>query len=105
MGAISDSLRNVASSHDPGPEAEVERTEELCILRNLMVRLPSRCREVYELIAQGLTQREVSERLQIDVKAVQKQVSRGRRLLKTMAVELGLCYSMDLSQKLDGGES
>jgi RNA polymerase sigma-70 factor (ECF subfamily) len=64
------------------PERRASAREELARLARAFDRLPSRCREVMWLTKiENLPQREVADRLGVNEKAVEKQVSRGVRLL------------------------
>ncbi|MGH7576095.1 MAG: RNA polymerase sigma factor [Longimicrobiales bacterium] len=79
-------LATASLNHDPGPQERIERDEQHRMLGQLLMRLPTRCRQIMELIVyEGLTQGEVADRLQITRNAVEKQVDRARRLLKAMA--------------------
>lgn len=63
-------------------EQRVSARQELKLLALALDRLPPRCRKVMWLRrVEGLSQREVAERLGVSVKAVEQQVSRGSRLL------------------------
>lgn len=90
LGKFATMLRSIAEDHHPSSEVEIERNEQSYILRQLMRRLPDRCRVVNELIVEGLTQAEIADRLQISPDAVQKQASRGYRLLVKMAAQLNV---------------
>lgn len=69
----------------PSPYEAVVRSEFRNLFRHRLATLPPGCRAVMSLILDGLTQAEVAERLGISVKAVEKQVRRGRRLLAPWA--------------------
>jgi RNA polymerase sigma factor (sigma-70 family) len=64
------------------PERRTSAHEELARLARAFERLPLRCREVMWLTkVENLSQQEVASRLGVQEKAVEKQVSRGIRLL------------------------
>jgi RNA polymerase sigma factor (sigma-70 family) len=64
------------------PERRTSAREELAQLARAFERLPLRCREVMWLTrVENLSQQEVAQRLGVGEKAVEKQVSRGIRLL------------------------
>jgi RNA polymerase sigma factor (sigma-70 family) len=64
------------------PERRTSAREELARLARAFERLPLRCREVMWLTkVESLSQQEVAQRLGVREKAVEKQVSRGIRLL------------------------
>jgi RNA polymerase sigma-70 factor (ECF subfamily) len=64
------------------PERRTSAREELARLARAFERLPLRCREVMWLTrVENLSQQEVAARLGVQEKAVEKQVSRGIRLL------------------------
>jgi RNA polymerase sigma factor (sigma-70 family) len=63
-------------------EQHVSARQELKLLARALDLLPPRCRKVMWLRrVEGLSQREVAERLGVSVKAVEQQVSKGSRLL------------------------
>jgi RNA polymerase sigma factor (sigma-70 family) len=63
-------------------EQHVSARQELKLLARALDQLPPRCRKVMWLRrVEGLSQREVAERLGVSVKAVEQQVSKGSRLL------------------------
>ena len=64
------------------PERRTSAGQELACLARAFERLPLRCREVMWLTkVENLSQQEVARRLGVQEKAVEKQVSRGIRLL------------------------
>lgn len=81
------------------PTRPVRRHELLSLVEDALDRFPERCREACELKwVRRLGHQRVAEELGITTKAVEKQLARGRRLLKEAAVlEL-------LSPFVDGGE-
>lgn len=49
-----------------------------------LLQLPKRCREVFMLSRSGLSQREISERLDISEKTVESQISKAVRILRQL---------------------
>lgn len=72
---------------EPGPERRASGRQELERVRRLIEALPDRCREIFELRRiQGLSQREISQRLGIPEHTVEAQAKRGLKLiLKALA--------------------
>ena len=69
----------------PLPDADLMRAERRRLAARLIAHLPPRCRLVCALVfLEGLPHREVAERLDITVKAVEKNVARGRDHLRKM---------------------
>lgn len=76
-------LAATLKSPGPQPDDEVARKELHSILLRAIANLPSRCRRVMSLVYfESLTHREIAEQLGVTIEAVEKQVTRGRRLLK-----------------------
>ena len=72
------------------PERRTQAHQELARLGRAFERLPLRCREVMWLTkVENLSQQEVAHRLGVQEKAVEKQVSRGIRLLATALAREG----------------
>ena len=72
------------------PERRTSARQELARLAWAFERLPLRCREVMWLTkVENLSQQEVARRLGVQEKAVEKQVSRGIRLLATALAREG----------------
>lgn len=72
---------------DPGmrPDQRVLQAEQRAILTRAIGMLPRRCGVVCALVyVHGHAVREVSERLRISMKAVEKQLTRGRRRLREL---------------------
>lgn len=70
----------------PRSDDRVLADERRAITSRLLNRLPPRCREVmYLRLIEDLTRREVTNRLGIRVGGVEKQIARGRRLLRGMS--------------------
>jgi RNA polymerase sigma-70 factor (ECF subfamily) len=89
-------------------EQHVSARQELKLLAHALDLLPPRCRKVMWLRrVEGLSQREVAERLGVSVKAVEQQVSKGSRLL-AQYVLAGEAASPDASRAIseleDNGE-
>jgi RNA polymerase sigma-70 factor (ECF subfamily) len=67
----------------PLPDHGLLQAERRKLAADLIGRLPRRCQEVCALVfLTGMGHREVAERLGITEKAVEKQVARGRRILR-----------------------
>lgn len=82
------------------PEDVLLRSERRSTLLRAIGLLPPRCRLVCALkLLDGLTHREIAEKLGISVRAVGKQVARARRQFTAMA-ESG---DLDVSLFVDGG--
>ena len=75
----------------PGPERQVSGRQELARVRALIEALPDRCREIFELRRiQGVPQREIATRLGLSEHTIEKQATRGLKLiLKALAGEGG----------------
>ncbi len=70
------------ASLEPSPERAVNSQEELRELENTLQELPPLCRRAFLLRrVEGLSQKEVAEKLGISVKTVEKYMARGVRLL------------------------
>jgi len=66
----------------PSPEHQVAARRELSEVLNLIEKLPSRCRTVFQLRKiHGLSQREIAERLGITETMVENDVVKGLRLV------------------------
>ena len=70
-------------------EEEDEKTRNLIFtIKQLMEDLPPKCKEVFKLSkSDGLTNVEISEHLEISVKAVEAQITRGFRILRNKLSE------------------
>lgn len=90
----------------PGPEEWVARRELMRIVRHRIDELPPRCRMVMSLfVLEGLKQPEIAERLGIGIKAVEKQIARGRvRLREVLAAQLGEGRDQSCPFEETGGE-
>lgn len=97
---LSEDIASVLRSQEPSPETTLLRSERRDLVLRLIGYLPPRCGLVSALVfVDGLTHREVSERLGITVGAVEKQVARGRRRIRQLIEAEG---SM-VSTFVDGG--
>ncbi|WP_081798988.1 RNA polymerase sigma factor [Novosphingobium resinovorum] len=68
---------------DPGPERRASARQELERVRQLIAALPERCRAIFELRRiQGISQREIAERLGVPEHTVEAQAVRGLRLIQ-----------------------
>lgn len=91
---------------DLSPEQRLTALQELGRLAQAFDRLPARCREVTWLRkVEQLPQKEVAVRLGIQEKAVEKQVSRGMRLLARALLEGIDSGVLDSANDLPGRES
>jgi RNA polymerase sigma factor (sigma-70 family) len=76
------------SDNSPDPERAMSAKDELVRLRRLIDALPARCRRVFVLRKiDGLSQKQIAERLGITVNTVETQVGRGLRLILKAWVE------------------
>lgn len=67
---------------EPSPERIVAGRRELERVQGLLAALPERCRRIIELRkVEGLSQREIAQRLNVTENVVENNVSRGLRLL------------------------
>lgn len=97
---LSDGIASILRSEEPSPETALRRSERRDLAVELISRLSPRCRLVCALVfVDGLTHREVSEKLGITIGAVEKQVARGRRRIHEMVEAEGL----SASTFVDGG--
>jgi RNA polymerase sigma-70 factor (ECF subfamily) len=81
-------------------EQRVSARQELKLLALALDRLPPRCRKVMWLRrVEGLSQREVAERLGVSVKAIEQQVSKGSRLLAQFVLA-GETLNLDVSRAM-----
>jgi len=70
------------SSDAPSPECEASDRDDLKSVEKYIAALPKKCRDVLILRRiQGLSYREIAERLDISENAVEKLLSKGARLL------------------------
>ena len=94
--AVSRSRSRLSLSHPPGdltctrnaPDEGAAASELFRIAEDIIADLPPRCAAVMRLVAlKGYTQKESADRLGISVKAVEKQLERGRRLSRHIATQ------------------
>lgn len=70
-------------SHEPGPEQKTEHLSELQRVRDAILGLPQRCRQIYLLNRiEGLSYSQIARHCNISVKAVEKQMSKALALLR-----------------------
>ncbi len=70
-------------SGEPSHEQRVDTQQQLARMRDLILQLPDRCREVYLLNRmEGMSYTQIAERCGISVKAVEKHVSRALKGLR-----------------------
>jgi RNA polymerase sigma-70 factor (ECF subfamily) len=82
-------------SLDPTHEQRIDAQQQLDQIRDLVLRLPDRCREVYLLNrVEGMSYAEIAEHFDISVKAVEKNISRALRMLRE-----GLVQTDDASRR------
>lgn len=79
------------SADDLGPERHATGHQELRLLQEALEELPQRCREVVQLRKiDGMSQREVAEHMGITEDTVEKQISKGVRVLADALVRRGV---------------
>ena len=71
----------------PGVADSLERRQRGETLTEALRSLPERCREVFMLSRSGLSQREISERLDISEKTVESQISKALKILRQLLRE------------------
>lgn len=71
-----------AAAPEPLPDQQVEARQELARVFDAIEGLPEKCREVFVLRkVEGLSQREIAERLNLSESTVEKHIGRGIRML------------------------
>ncbi|TWT17951.1 RNA polymerase sigma factor [Luteimonas wenzhouensis] len=71
-----------AEAPQASPERVASAREQLALAQRLLAAMPARCRQVFRLRRiEGLSQREVSERLRISQSTVEKHMIRALRLM------------------------
>jgi RNA polymerase sigma-70 factor (ECF subfamily) len=81
--ALSEGFGGVLLSAESLPDYHAEQCELRALLERSIAGLPTRCREVLLRIGTGrVTRAEVAEELGISLGAVEKQITRGYRLLR-----------------------
>lgn len=82
MNPLAEYVEVEFASSEPSPERAVDAREELRELESTLKALPEACRNAFLLRrVEGLSQREVAEKLGISVKTVEKYMARSVRLL------------------------
>lgn len=80
----------VLSADQPPHEKRVDDERELAIIRELILQLPERCRQVYLLNRiDGMSYREVAHHCGISVKAVEKHIAKALKFLRKGLGERG----------------
>lgn len=96
-------LEDLASSDELTPERVASGRQDLRSLMVALDTLPPRCRAVVELRKiDGLSQREVADRLGIAEDTVEKQISKGMRLLAEALLSRGVDMSAWIRRKRSG---
>jgi RNA polymerase sigma factor (sigma-70 family) len=104
IAAVADIDAINLSVDETSAEQRVSARQELKLLVLALDRLPPRCRKVMWLRrVEGLSQREVAERLRVSVKTVEQRISRGSRLL-AQYVLAGEVMNLDVSRALAESE-
>lgn len=77
------------AADEPSPEQVVMARQTLGVVQSAIANLPKRCQDVFVLHRlNGLSQREIAERLGVSENVVEKEVARGlRSVLEAVAVE------------------
>jgi RNA polymerase sigma factor (sigma-70 family) len=103
--SMTDSVPLPVLDESPGVPELVSRTQELALLREAVLELPDRCRDVFLLRKiQGLPQREIAMRLNISENTVETLVARGaRRCADYMRARCGMA-EMRRPNRLDNKE-
>jgi len=71
-----------AAAPEPLPDQQVEARQELARVFEAIEGLPDKCREVFVLRkVEGLSQREIAEKLNLSESTVEKHIGRGIRML------------------------
>jgi RNA polymerase sigma factor (sigma-70 family) len=104
IAAVADIDAINLSVDETSAEQRVSARQELKLLVLALDRLPPRCRKVMWLRrVEGLSQREVAERLRVSVKTVEQRISRGSRLL-AQYVLAGEVMNLDVSRAMAESE-
>ena len=73
---------------DVGPERRLSGREEIERVRQIMAKLPPKCREAFELRKFGeLSQREIAQRMQLSESTVEKHLVKALRLVMSALQE------------------
>lgn len=74
---------DIPQSHESNPEMALEKNEELALLRKCLAELPEQFRiPLLMKYIEGLSYKEISERLEIPVSTIETRLFRGRNLLQ-----------------------
>ncbi|MBO9546366.1 sigma-70 family RNA polymerase sigma factor [Caulobacter sp.] len=88
ISSITDLELATLDDGQPSPERVVAGRRELERVRDLLASLPERCRRIIEMRkVEGLSQREIAERLNVTENVVENNVSRGLRFLSKAVSE------------------
>lgn len=94
ISSITDLELDILDDGQPSPERVVAGRRELERVRTLLASLPERCRRIIEMRkVEGLSQREIAERLNVTENVVENNVSRGLRFLSKAVSEDPLATS------------
>lgn len=74
------------------PDEEVERSERIRAVRAALDALDDRTRELLEMSAAGLPQREIARKLRVSATSVSTLLARARRALRDKLQEQGYCH-------------
>lgn len=78
-------------SSEPSQDLRIEREQELGLVRQAILQLPTRCRQVYLLNRiEGLSYSQIAQHCDISVKAVEKHIGKALALLRQKLKEGGL---------------
>ncbi len=67
---------------EPSPERSFSGREELARVRRLIAELPERCRMIFTMRkVEGLSQREIAQRMGVTENVVEKEVAKGLRII------------------------
>lgn len=78
-------------SAEPSQDMRIEREQELELVRQVILQLPTRCRQVYLLNRiEGLSYSQIAQHCDISVKAVEKHIGKALALLRQKLKEGGL---------------
>lgn len=75
-------LMEASPSTDRIPEEVVQSSQEIALAKRAILQLPGHCKNIYLLNrVDGMTYRQISERYNISIKAVEKQMSKALALI------------------------
>lgn len=79
------------ATNEPTHEQRIDSERELAAIRELILRLPERCRQIYLLNRiEGMSYTQIARHCGISVKAVEKHVAKALRVLRKGLGERGL---------------